>query len=83
MGVRRDHTVDLAEPAGDDVGEFVVLAHLHHGDEVDLQRLVTSFPWIVEPDLAVLTANQQLKTAIAKAEELGQIATGRRSKGSG
>jgi hypothetical protein len=57
--------------------------YVHHGDEVDLQKLVTSFPWIVEPDLAVLTANQQLKTAIAKAEELGQITTGRRSKVAG
>jgi hypothetical protein len=57
--------------------------YVHHGDEVDLQRLVTSFPWIVEPDLAVLTANQQLKTAIAKAEDLGQITTGRRGKVAG
>ncbi len=57
--------------------------YVHHGDEVDLQRLVTIFPWIVEPDLAVLTANQQLKTAIAKAVELGQITTGRRSNVAG
>jgi hypothetical protein len=57
--------------------------YVHHGDEVDLQRLVEKFPWIVEPDLAVLTANQQLKTAVAKAEELGQIPTGRRAKVAG
>jgi hypothetical protein len=53
--------------------------YVHHGDEVDLQKLLEKFPWIVEPDLAVLTANQQLKTAVAKAEELGQVPTGRRS----
>ncbi|HEY7449013.1 MAG TPA: ATP-binding protein [Vicinamibacterales bacterium] len=52
--------------------------YVHHGDEVDLQKLVEKFPWIVEPDLAVLTANQQLKTAIEKAETLGQIPKGRR-----
>ena len=52
--------------------------YVHHGAEVDLQRLIERFPWIVEPDLAVLTANQQLKTAVKKAEELGQIPTGRR-----
>ena len=37
-----------------------------------------TIPWIVEPDLAVLTANQQLKTAVRKAENRGQIPTGRR-----
>jgi hypothetical protein len=52
--------------------------YVHHGSEVDLQRLLEKFPWIVEPDLAVLTANQQLKTAIDKAEALGQIPKGRR-----
>lgn len=52
--------------------------YVHHGAEVDLQRLIERFPWIVEPDMAVLTANQQLKTAVKKAEELGQIPTGRR-----
>lgn len=57
--------------------------YVHHGDEVDLQRLIEKFPWIVEPDLAVLTANQQLKTAINKAGSLGQIPTGRRAKVAG
>jgi hypothetical protein len=52
--------------------------YVHHGSEVDLQKLLEKFPWIVEPDLSVLTANQQLKTAVKKAEELGQIPTGRR-----
>ncbi len=52
--------------------------YVHHGSEVDLQRLIERFPWIIEPDLAVLTANQALKTAIIKAEELGQIPTGNR-----
>jgi hypothetical protein len=57
--------------------------YVHHGDEVDLQRLIEKFPWIVEPDLAVLTANQQLKTAIEKAEKLGQVPAGRRAKVAG
>ena len=52
--------------------------YVHHGSEVDLQKLVERFPWIVEPDLAVLTANQQLRTAVRKAEEIGQIPIGRR-----
>jgi Histidine kinase-, DNA gyrase B-, and HSP90-like ATPase len=53
--------------------------YVHHGSEVDLQKLIERFPWIIEPDLAVLTANQTLKVAVKKAEELGQIPTGRRS----
>jgi hypothetical protein len=53
--------------------------YVHHGSETDLQRLLQKFPWIIEPDLAVLTANQQLKTAIDTAEALEQIPTGRRS----
>ncbi len=52
--------------------------YVHHGSETDLQRLIEKFPWIVEPDLAVLTANQQLKTAVEKAEQMGQIPAGRR-----
>jgi hypothetical protein len=57
--------------------------YVHHGSELDLQRLIERFPWIIEPDLAVLTANQALKTAIMKAEELGQIPTGNRLDVSG
>lgn len=57
--------------------------YVHHGDEVDLQKLIERFPWIVEPDLAVLTANQQLKTAVEKAEELGQVPSGRRKEVAG
>ena len=53
--------------------------YVHHGTEVDLQKLIERFPWIVEPDLAVLTANQALKTAIRKAENLGHIPSGRRT----
>ena len=58
------------------------LTRLHdyvlHGTETHLQRLIERFPWIVEPDLAVLTANQTLRTAVMKAEQLGHIPTGRR-----
>lgn len=52
--------------------------YVHHGREVDLQRLIERFPWIIEPDLAVLTANRSLKTAITRAEAAGQIPTGHR-----
>lgn len=53
--------------------------YVHHGTETNLQNLIEKFPWIIDPDRAVLTANQQLKTAINKAVELGQIPQGRRS----
>ena len=56
---------------------------MHHGSETNLQKLIEEFPWIVEPDRAVLTANQQLRTAVEKAEELGQIPQGRRSNVAG
>lgn len=52
--------------------------YVHHGSELDLQKLIEKFPWIIEPDRAVLTANQQLKTAVENAESLGQIPQGRR-----
>ena len=52
---------------------------VHHGVETDLQKLITRFPWIVEPDLAVLTANESLRTALTRAEASGQVPTGRRS----
>ncbi|EPJ6838999.1 ATP-binding protein [Stenotrophomonas maltophilia] len=53
--------------------------YVHNAIETDLQKLIEQFPWIVEPDTAVLTANQGLRTVIRKAEENGQIPTGRRS----
>jgi hypothetical protein len=52
--------------------------YVHHGREVDLQKLIERFPWIIEPDLAVLTANESLKTGVAKAEALGHLIQGRR-----
>jgi hypothetical protein len=57
--------------------------YVHHGIETDLQKLVEKFPWIVEPDRAVLTANQQLKSAIEQAEKLGQLPQGRRTNVAG
>lgn len=53
--------------------------YIHHGVEPDLQKLIARFPWIIEPDIAVLTANQTLRTAVLKAEEQGQIPAGRRA----
>lgn len=57
--------------------------YVHLGHELDLQRLIQKFPWIIEPDLAVLTANQQLKTLVERAEELGQTPFVRRAVVSG
>jgi len=57
--------------------------YVHHGTETHLQRLIERFPWIVEPDRAVLAANQQLKTAIQKAEKDGHIPQGRRTNVAG
>jgi histidine kinase/DNA gyrase B/HSP90-like ATPase len=53
--------------------------YVHHGIELDLQRLIERFPWIIEPDAAVLTANQTLRAVVKRAEEEGQIPTGRRT----
>lgn len=53
--------------------------YVHHGTEPDLQRLVERFPWIIEPDAVVLTANQTLRTVLERAAEEGQIPSGRRS----
>lgn len=55
--------------------------YVHHGIETDLQKLIERFPWIVEPDIAVLTANKSLRTAAIKAEELGQQPVGTRTVG--
>lgn len=52
--------------------------YVHHGIETDLQLLLEKFPWIIEPDSTVLTANESLKKAVLRAEELGQLGTGRR-----
>jgi hypothetical protein len=53
--------------------------YVHTGNEPNLQLLVERFPWIIEPDAAVLTANQPLKSVIEKAEAEGLIPTGRRT----
>jgi hypothetical protein len=44
---------------------------VHTGQEVDLQRLLQDFPWIIEPDRIFLTANQALKTVVLEAEKEG------------
>jgi hypothetical protein len=52
--------------------------YVHTGIEPNLQLLVERFPWIIEPDAAVLTANQPLKSVVEKAEAEGLLPTGRR-----
>ncbi len=43
------------------------------GKEPQLQKLLEKFPWILSPDMAKLTANQQLKIAIKEGLEKGLI----------
>lgn len=47
--------------------------YVHNGREVDLQKLLEEFPWIMEPDSIFLTANQPLKTTVEEAEKAGLI----------
>lgn len=49
---------------------------IHEGREVDLQKLIEYFPWILKPDMEKLTANQTLKTMVLKATSKG-LAPGR------
>lgn len=43
----------------------------HKGTEPDLQRLIEKFPWILQPDMERLTANQRLKTVVEEAVKRG------------
>lgn len=40
---------------------------IHRGREIDLQSLLEEFPWILDPEAPLLTANQTLKTTVTKA----------------
>lgn len=46
---------------------------IHEGTETDLQKLIETFPWILQPDMEKLTANQQLKTTMMRLETQGQL----------
>gem|GEM_PF-6822604 len=48
MGIGAQHPVDLAEAAGDDVGELLVLGHLDDRDEVDVARARVDLAHAVE-----------------------------------
>lgn len=43
----------------------------HHGREPDLQALLERFPWILQPEMEKLTANQHLKTMTEAAWQKG------------
>lgn len=43
----------------------------HHGTEPDLQKLIEKFPWILQPEMELLTANQRLKTLVESAHAKG------------
>lgn len=44
---------------------------LHKGREIDLQKLIEAFPWILNPDMEYLSANQTLKTMTIEAIDKG------------
>jgi len=43
----------------------------HSGTEPDLQKLIERFPWILQPEMELLTANQRLKTLVESAHSQG------------
>lgn len=47
--------------------------YVYNGIETDLQKLIEHFPWILEPDSTVLSANEGLKAVAKRAQELGQM----------
>lgn len=46
---------------------------LHVGREVDMQKLIEKFPWIIKPEMEKLTANQELSTVVKEAAKKGFI----------
>lgn len=46
---------------------------IHAGREVDLQKLIERFPWIIKPEMEKLTANQALSTMVKEAATRGLI----------
>ncbi|MCB2185759.1 MAG: ATP-binding protein [Deltaproteobacteria bacterium] len=46
-----------------------------YGKEPDLQKLIEVFPWILEPEMERLTANQTLKKTVMEAENRGLMPT--------
>jgi hypothetical protein len=46
---------------------------VHKGKEPDLQKLIERFPWILQPSMELLTANQALSTAVREAESSGAM----------
>jgi len=43
----------------------------HRGTEPDLQKLIEKFPWILQPQMELLTANQRLQTLVEAAYQQG------------
>lgn len=44
---------------------------IHAGREIDLQKLIEKFPWIINPEMEKLSANEALTTMMKKAAERG------------
>ena len=44
---------------------------VHKSKEVDMQKLIEEFPWILEPNAALLTADRSLKRVVEEAEQHG------------
>lgn len=43
----------------------------HRGTEPDLQKLIEKFPWILQPEMELLTANQRLRSLVEAAHAQG------------
>lgn len=46
---------------------------VYKGREVDLQKLAERFPWLINSELEMLSADQSLKRMVLEAEELGLL----------
>ena len=46
---------------------------VHKGKEPHLQQLIETFPWILHPDMAILTANKTLKSVVEQAAKEGLL----------
>lgn len=47
---------------------------IHTGREVDVQVLIEKFPWILEREMELLTADKSLKTVVSEATKKGHLA---------
>lgn len=46
---------------------------VHNGKEVDLQKLIEEFPWILEQEMGLLSSDVSLRRMVQEAEEKGHL----------